>query len=294
MKYDLDPTPYFSPSERRAALMLLGISILLFAWPQAWLVPNPDPEPWSPEEQAWLTQTLDTIRFVRYKRTAGSAQKIALRPFDPNRVDEQGLKKMGLPPGLAKNWGRYVEKGGQFRKTEDIRKLYGMTDAWFERLKPFVQLPVRADTSPNLARTAPPLPQKRPCRPLSINTADSAAWELLPGIGAILAGRIVRFRERLGGFVQVSQVGEVYGLRDSVFQMLSPCLELSGPVRKLQLNQAGLEELGTHPYIGYKLARAILAYRTQHGPFQAVEDLLAIPAIPPEKIPQWTPYLEVK
>ena len=294
MKYDLDPMPYFSPSERRAALVLLGTSILLFAWPKAWLAPNPDPGPWSPEEQAWLTQTLDTIRFVRYKRTAGPPQKIALHPFDPNRVDEQGLKKMGLPPGLAKNWGRYVEKGGRFRKTEDIRKLYGMTDAWFERLKPFAQLPVRADTSPNLARTAPPLPQKRPCRPLSINTADSAAWELLPGIGATLAGRIVRFRERLGGFVQVSQVGEVYGLRDSVFQMLSPCLELSGPVRKLQLNQAGLEELGTHPYIGYKLARAILAYRTQHGPFQAVEDLLAIPAIPPEKIPQWTPYLEVK
>jgi competence ComEA-like helix-hairpin-helix protein len=208
-------------------------------------------------------------------------------------MDEQGLRKMGLPPGLAKNWGRYVEKGGQFRKTEDIRKLYGMTDTWFERLKPFVQLPVRADTSSNLARTAPP-PQKRPCRPLSINTADSAEWERLPGIGAILAGRIVLFRERLGGFVQVSQVGEVYGLRDSVFQMLSPCLERSGPVRKLQLNQAGLEELGTHPYIGYKLARAILAYRTQHGPFQTIEDLLAIPAIPAEKIPQWTPYLEVK
>ncbi|MFZ4559120.1 MAG: helix-hairpin-helix domain-containing protein [Saprospiraceae bacterium] len=293
MKYDLDPTPYFSPSERRAALILLGISILFFAWPEAWLAPNPDPGPWSPKEQAWLTQTLDTIRFVRYKRTAGSPQKIALHPFDPNRVDEQGLRKMGLPPGLAKNWGRYVEKGGRFRKTEDIRKLYGMTDAWFERLKPFVHLPVRVDTSPNLARTAPPL-QKRPCRPLSINAADSAEWERLPGIGATLAGRIVRFRERLGGFVQVSQVGEVYGLRDSVFQMLSPCLERSGPVRKLQLNQAGLEELGTHPYIGYKLARAILAYRTQHGPFQTIEDLLAIPAIPAEKIPQWTPYLEVK
>lgn len=293
MKYDLDRTPYFSPAERRAALMLLGISILLFAWPSAWLAPNPDPRPWGAEEQAWLAQKLDTLRSVENKIIPVSPRKASLRSFDPNQIDEQELQKMGLPPGLAKNWGRYVEKGGRFRKTEDIRKLYGMTDAWFERLKPFVYLTPRVDTLRDPVRTPPLPPEKRRCRPLSINAADSAEWERLPGIGATLAGRIVRFRERLGGFAQIAQVGEVYGLRDSVFQLLSPCLERSGPVRKLHLNGAGVEELGAHPYIGYKLARAIVAYRTQHGPFRTIDDLLAIPAVPAEKIPQWVPYLDV-
>lgn len=293
MKYNLDPTPYFSPGERRAALLLLGISILLFAWPDAWLAPNPDPGPWGAEEEAWLNQKLDTLRFAENKKTPVGSSKATLRPFNPNQVEEQGLRQMGLPPGLAKNWGRYVEKGGRFRKTEDIRKLYGMTEVWFERLKPFIRLPQHVDTLPSPARTTSLPQEKRPCRPLAINAADSAEWERLPGIGPTLAGRIVRFRERLGGFVQIAQVGEVYGLRDSVFQVLSPCLELSGPVRKLPLNRAGLEELGAHPYIGYKLARAMIAYRTQHGPFRTVEDLLAIPAIPAEKIPQWVPYLEV-
>ncbi len=61
--------------------------------------------------------------------------------------------------------------------------------------------------------------------PIDINTADTTALIALPGIGSKLAGRIVSFRDKLGGFNSVNQISEVYGLRDSVFQILLPYLK---------------------------------------------------------------------
>ena len=51
---------------------------------------------------------------------------------------------------------------------------------------------------------------------IDINTADSTAWVALNGIGPGFAKRIITYREKLGGFYQVDQLKEVYGL-DSVW-----------------------------------------------------------------------------
>jgi competence protein ComEA len=60
--------------------------------------------------------------------------------------------------------------------------------------------------------------------PIDINTADTAAFISLPGIGSKLANRIISFRTKLGGFNSIEQIKEVYGLRDSVFQIIQPLL----------------------------------------------------------------------
>jgi DNA uptake protein ComE-like DNA-binding protein len=115
---------------------------------------------------------------------------------------------------------------------------------------------------------------------ISINTADSAAWEALPGIGPTLAARLVRFREKLGGFCSVAQVAETYGLPDSTFKKIQASLRLdSGSLKKLNINQTDEQTLAQHPYIRYKLARLIVQYRSVHGPFSRAEDLYNIPLV---------------
>ncbi|PSL36072.1 ComEA family DNA-binding protein [Chitinophaga ginsengisoli] len=115
---------------------------------------------------------------------------------------------------------------------------------------------------------------------LDINTADSALWESLPGIGPVLAARIVKFREKLGGFYSISQVGETYGLADSTFNKIQASLRLHKvSLKKIDLNQMDEKSLAQHPYIRYKLARLIVLYRNNHGPFRQVEDLLGIPLV---------------
>lgn len=112
---------------------------------------------------------------------------------------------------------------------------------------------------------------------LDINTADTAIWERLPGIGPVLARRIVLFRERLGGFFSIKQVGETYGLADSVFVKIQPLLQLGVvSLRKIDLNKTDEKSLADHPYIDTKLARTIIRYRNSHGPFRSIEGLKAI------------------
>ncbi|AWO01961.1 hypothetical protein DLD77_09755 [Chitinophaga alhagiae] len=117
----------------------------------------------------------------------------------------------------------------------------------------------------------------RPARVIDINEADSAAWESLPGIGPVLAGRIMRFRERLGGFYEMAQVGETWGLADSVFKKIQGMLVMREvSLRKTDLNQTDEKSLAEHPYINTKLARLIVRYRSNHGPFRHPAELQRI------------------
>lgn len=136
----------------------------------------------------------------------------------------------------------------------------------------------------------------RPVVPAAIyiNTADSADLLPLPGIGPVLAGRIIAFRNGLGGFYSVEQVAETYGLQDSVFQRIKETLRLGETeIAALDINAVDINRLKQHPYIKWNLAAVIIEYRNRHGNFKQVNDLLHINIISPEIFHKIAPYLKV-
>ncbi len=110
---------------------------------------------------------------------------------------------------------------------------------------------------------------------LDINTADAAQLSTIKGIGAVLAARIVKFRDKLGGFVSQTQYQEVYGLRPAVVQRLQKHTYIRVDLcpALLNINTADVQTLAAHPYLTYQQARSIVRYREQHGPFSTVEAL---------------------
>lgn len=141
-------------------------------------------------------------------------------------------------------------------------------------------------------------PERKPFRKLSvieINSADTAAYIALPGIGSKLAARIVAFRDKLGGFYNVGQIGEVYGLQDSVFQKIRPLLRCDPQaVHKIDINAADKDQLKMHPYIRWKIAEALITYRNEHGGIRSRDDLVNIETIDEEDIDRIMPYLSFK
>jgi len=116
----------------------------------------------------------------------------------------------------------------------------------------------------------------------------------LPGIGNKLANRIVTFREKLGGFYKIDQVGETFALPDSTFQKIKPRLILTNnSVKQININTATIDELKTHPYIRYQIGNAIIQYRTQHGSFSSIEDIKKIVLVTDEIFNKAAPYLKV-
>lgn len=61
-----------------------------------------------------------------------------------------------------------------------------------------------------------------PANPVDLNRASADQLQQLPGIGPALAGRIVEFREKQGGFERVEDLLKVKGIGEKSFQKLRP------------------------------------------------------------------------
>ncbi|GAA2024345.1 hypothetical protein GCM10009740_12340 [Terrabacter terrae] len=62
--------------------------------------------------------------------------------------------------------------------------------------------------------------------PVSLNAADVAALDTLPGVGPVLAQRIVDWRTEHGRFTSVDELGEVSGIGDKLMAQLRPKVTL--------------------------------------------------------------------
>ncbi len=306
----------FTRKERNAVVVLLSLVIVIGVLP--YLVPAKK----SAIDQETLDQFQrdiallkpvgrDTQSVHQYKSSSypsenkfygtGSHAAASLFPFDPNTLQEEGWIKLGVPERTARTIMHYREKGGKFRKPEDIAKIYSLPKEVADRLLPFVRLPV-ADKPP-APLPAPAFTHDAASSPRSsykdllidVNQTDSATLEMLPGIGGRLAARILNFREKLGGFYSVDQVAETYGLPDSTFQRIKPHLKVSAQaVTILDINTATADQLRMHPYIRWNIANAIEQFRRQHGNFTKPADLLQIPAITPALFARIEPYLKTE
>ena len=127
---------------------------------------------------------------------------------------------------------------------------------------------------------------------LPFSESDSVLLQIVPGIGALTAGRIIKHREQLGGFIHVDQLNEVYGLKPETIPLIWDYFDFNTVApRQLDLNTLAEEELAKHPYISYQEAKVLVAYRLQHGPFHQLEDLLRIKIFKAEWVTKIGPYL---
>jgi competence protein ComEA len=295
---------HFSRKDRVAAACLAVVLGVLFALP--WFLPKGKGEPVIKKDSALmaLLDTMDT-RAPRQNAYPEDAEKTFFAdrkkadsypppfPFDPNTLDAAGWQKLGLREKTAQTIIKYRSKGGHFRKPEDLSKIWGLPKGFYERVAAYIRIE-NSNAAPAFAERPKPVYEKRSIKTIAVNASDSAGWEALPGIGQKLASRIVGFRERLGGFHSVEQVAETYGLPDSTFQKVKPYLHIDGNgIRKLSLNTATEEQLKMHPYIRWKLASLIVAYRKQHGNFNSVDDLKKIEIVDDALLEKLRPYLEL-
>ncbi len=135
---------------------------------------------------------------------------------------------------------------------------------------------------------------RRPVLPrqLDLNTCDSASLEALPGIGPILAARIIRFRKLIGGYASIGQLREVYGLPEETFVLISGRVTADSlDVIKIRINSAGYNDLIRHPYFKKNEVPAILKYRELIGRISAVDELVSNGVISAETARKLTPYL---
>lgn len=123
---------------------------------------------------------------------------------------------------------------------------------------------------------------------IEINGADTTLLMKIPGIGSYYASRIVRYRERLGGFASAQQLEEIDGLPESAIAYIKIDNQ---QIHKLNLNKLTLNQLKKHPYLNFYQAKEICDYRRLKGPLHSIEDLKLLKDFPPDEIERLKPYI---
>src|SRR5690606_32437197 len=243
---------------------------------------------------------------VERKEDPSKLEEVELFPFDPNSADLPTLKRLGLEEQLARRIINYREAGGAFRQKNDLKKIYGLTDDTFDRLSPFITLPNElvsssetgkrksAEISGKDKRDEKKVKTKTKLA-FDLNEADTAQLKKVYGIGDVLSLRITKYRDLIGGFIHESQLREVYGLDEDVIKQLSDAGFIVPEFlpKQIDINSANIETLAKHPYISWSIARAIYAYRQQHGQFEHINVLQSIHLTDSAKLVQLKPYIRL-
>lgn len=127
---------------------------------------------------------------------------------------------------------------------------------------------------------------------IELNNADTTTLQLLHGIGPTYARRIVRYRDRLGGFINANQLLEVYGFTPELLAHIAPSLTIdTTAIRHIDINNIGLKQLIQHPYIEYYQARDIVNLRNKGVLFNTADDLRAVPSMADSTLERLLPYI---
>ncbi|MEZ4775054.1 MAG: helix-hairpin-helix domain-containing protein [Bacteroidia bacterium] len=132
-------------------------------------------------------------------------------------------------------------------------------------------------------------------RALDLNTADSAELITLPGIGAVLSGKIIRYRNKVGYFFDVSQLRDIYGLSEENYQRMSPYLYIGSIENypKQDLNTVYFRVLAAYPAIDLSLAETITQHRKKTGRFDSWDEVARVKNMTPEALEVLKAYFKI-
>ena len=233
-----------------------------------------------PDESVYQKKTYNN----NYKNN-DNKREVTLFEFDPNTATDDDFIKLGLSDKQISSLNNYRNKGGKYYKKEDFKKMYVISDQTYLMYEPYIVINQQQQNKSNKSYNIPTV---------DINTADTAMFKKLPGIGTVFASRIVKYREILGGFCSIAQINEVYGLQTATFNKIEQYLTISTvSLTKININFAEFGDLVRHPYIDKNIANAILNYKKKNGFYNSINQLKTEKVLDEEDYNKLEKYLKV-
>lgn len=291
----------FTKREYNGLMVLMAVCMFITAFPYLYVFLDRSNNEISEKE----FEAIRELKLIKQVRANGYSSvkneedeekgfhKVQLFNFDPNQIDVLTWQKLGLSAKQAAAVINYRNKGGKFRKPEDLKRMYTISPEKYAAFEPYIRIENSEQDQRFIKDRFEKVPYvKKELPMIEINAADTLILDQIKGIGATFARRIVKYRERLGGFYKKEQLKEVYGIDSLKFIEMIPQVKIDESlVKKIDVNTATFDQLKSHPYLNYKQINAMIQYRKQHGKFNSIDDLKKVVIFTQENIQRLAPYL---
>lgn len=239
------------------------------------------------------------VRIDSLKNALLKNDTVKIYPFNPNFISDYKGYTLGLSV-------EQIDKLHDFRATdkfvnsaEEFQKVTKVSDSLLKIISPYFKFPEWAtkqkyepnkiSSIKNVDATSESVIWK------DLNTATADELREINGVGEKLSARIIKFRNRLGGFPVEDQLFEVYYLDEEVARrILKKFKVITKPnIVKININTATAYELSKLIYIQKELAERIVNYRNLNGSIKSLNELLKIEEFPEERIDRFDLYLSL-
>ncbi|SDS69556.1 helix-hairpin-helix domain-containing protein [Gramella sp. MAR_2010_147] len=264
-------------------LIIIGFQIFLF------LDFSSESEVVDQSEIEGFQRQLDSLN-----RTA-SKRKDTIYPFNPNYITDFKGYQLGMNLEEIDRLLVFRNSGKWINSSEDFQKVTDISDSLLKKISPSFRFPEwtqkvsSINTFQNNLKTSE-------MKVSDLNAASAEDFKAINGIGEVLSQRIVKYRSSIGGFLNSSQLKDVYGLSPEVIARIDQKFTiLSKPdIAIKNLNSITEAELSEIPYFNDQLAREIISYRKLHEGISSFEELSKINTFPYDKIDRIKLYLAIE
>jgi DNA uptake protein ComE-like DNA-binding protein len=240
------------------------------------------------------------LKHTRSEKQQVTAILDSLFPFNPNTVSFEQMILLGFDSIIARRISKYRNNKGQFIIKKDLLKIYDFPKDLYKDIVDYILLPEmipeKQQALPHTAtmvksiKTDNKIIHKR----IDINVADTNQLIQLNGIGRILSKRIIKYRDLLGGYSNIDQLDDVYGLKGKSLEILKSAVYIDSlfTPEKIEINFSVWEEMVKHPYINSQLANDLLNLRSNKGYLNTIDQLRDIPYLNDSILRRIEPYIE--
>jgi len=194
--------------------------------------------------------------------------------FNPNTAKEKELIALGMNRFQINNLVKYRNRGGVFKQPKDLLKIYGIEKEYYNELEPFIIIE-KKEKNYIIENSRDPKQSNMNDNPIEKVELNIATVDEIKSIidNEILAKRIVKFRDLLGGFYSHAQLHEVYFMDSNSIDLLKDYSTIDlNQIAKMDVNTVEYTKLLQHPYIEKYEADAIFSYR-KNGKIEVLQDL---------------------
>ncbi|MED9962435.1 MAG: helix-hairpin-helix domain-containing protein [Bacteroidales bacterium] len=130
---------------------------------------------------------------------------------------------------------------------------------------------------------------------LDLNASDTLDLQEVRGVGKVRARNIYKYGQKLGGYISVEQLKEVYSIDSATFEQIKPHFYAGKTeIRKVNINSDDPKYLARHPYIDFALAKALIRFRKKYEKdFNSIEEIKQIHLMDEETYNKLCPYIKL-